>query len=77
MFAGIWDRCETTDQGPAESFTIVTLPAGAVLNGYHDRAPVVLFGDEWARWLDLDGDVADLLGPESADRFTVTKSDIR
>ncbi|AYJ85314.1 SOS response-associated peptidase (plasmid) [Sphingomonas paeninsulae] len=77
MLAGIWDRCETTDQGAVESFTVITQPAGAPLNAYHDRAPVVLFGQDWARWLDLDADIDDLLGPESADRFTVTKSAIR
>lgn len=76
MFAGIWDRCDTTDQGPVESFTIVTQPAGSPLNGYHDRAPVVLFGNEWARWLDTDADVTDLLGPESRDRFEVSKATI-
>lgn len=72
MFAGIWDRCETSDQGKIESCTIITQPAGAPLNEYHDRAPVILFQDEWARWLDPAGDVADLLGPESPDRFKVT-----
>lgn len=77
MLAGIWDRCETTDQGLVESFTVVTQPAGAPLNGYHDRAPVILFGPDWSRWLDLEADVDDLLGPESIDRFTVTKSSIR
>jgi putative SOS response-associated peptidase YedK len=71
MFAGIWDRCDTTDQGTIDSFTIVTQPAGAPLNGYHDRAPVILFGEEWSRWLDVDADVSDLLGPESRDRFDV------
>lgn len=76
MFAGIWDRCETTDAGPVESFTIVTQPSGAPLNAYHDRAPVVLFGQDWARWLDVEADVTDLLGPESPDRFTVTKVSI-
>lgn len=44
------------------------------LNGYHDRAPVVLFGKDWGRWLDVEADVTDLLGPESADRFTVAKT---
>lgn len=77
MLAGIWDRCETTDQGLVESFTVVTQPAGAPLNGYHDRAPVVLFGNDWSRWLDLDADVDDLLGPESADQFVVMKCGIR
>lgn len=76
MFAGIWDRCDTTDQGTVDSFTIVTQPSGAPLNAYHDRAPVILFGDEWARWLDDDADVTDLLGAESRDRFNVTKADI-
>lgn len=73
MFAGIWDRCETADLGPVESSTIVTQPACAPLNGYHDRAPVVLFGEDWKRWLDVEADVTDLLGPESPNRFIVTK----
>ena len=67
------DRCETADQGVVESFTIITQPAGSSLNGYHDRAPVVLFGDEWRRWLDVEDDVSDLLGSESADRFAVDR----
>ena len=76
-FAGLWDRCETPDEGTVESFTIVTQPAGSPLNGYHDRAPVTLFGDEWARWLDCSGDVDDLLGPESRDRFDIVQSAIK
>ena len=76
MLAGIWDSCETTDEGRVLSFTIVTQPAGAPLNGYHDRAPVVLFGEDWARWLDTSADVTDLLGPESPDRFEVHKCTI-
>jgi putative SOS response-associated peptidase YedK len=76
MLAGIWDSCETTDEGKVPSFTIVTQPAGAPLNGYHDRAPVVLMSKDWARWLDPSADVADLLGPESADMFEATKCSI-
>lgn len=76
MFAGIWDRCETTDLGLIESFTVVTQPAGAPLNGYHDRAPVILFSSEWARWLDIDADVSDLRGPESRNRFAAVQVDI-
>ena len=76
MLAGLWDRCDTTDQGSVESFTIVTQPAGAPLNGYHDRAPVILFGDEWARWLDAETDASELLGPESRDRFDVVQCSI-
>lgn len=72
MFAGIWDRCETTDQGLVESCTIVTQPAGSPLNAYHDRAPVILFQEDWARWLDLAADVSDLMGSESPNRFKAT-----
>ena len=75
-FAGIWDRCETIDDGTVESFSIITQPAGAPLNGYHDRAPVVLFGDEWRRWLDPAAEVGDLLGSESRDRFVIDKCTI-
>ncbi len=71
-FAGLWDRAETADAGPVESFTIVTQPAGAPLDKVHDRAPVVLRQEEWMTWLDLEADVAPLLGPASRDLFEVT-----
>jgi putative SOS response-associated peptidase YedK len=76
MLAGIWDECTTADEGRVPSFTIVTQPAGAPLNGYHDRAPVVLKGEDWRRWLDTTADVSDLLGPESADAFSIEKCNI-
>lgn len=69
--AGIWDRCKTADAGEVESFTIVTQPAGSPLNGYHDRAPVVLPHNAWSTWLDLGADATPLLGPESVDGFNV------
>ena len=69
-FGGIWDRC-VTDAGEVVSFSVVTQPAGAPLNGYHDRAPVVVPRESWAIWLDTAADVTPLLGPESADAFRV------
>lgn len=77
MFAGIWAKCETTDLGTIESFSIITQPSGAPLNGYHDRAPVVLEGHQWSKWLDLKSDVSSLLVAESGDLYSVTKSEIR
>ena len=73
-FAGLWDRCKTADAGEVESFTIITQPAGATLNAYHDRAPVVLEQSAWSTWLDLSADPAPLLGAESADRFDVAQA---
>jgi putative SOS response-associated peptidase YedK len=72
-FAGVWDRCTTTDAGEIESFTIITQPAGAPLNGYHDRAPVVIPPTHWEAWLRGSSDVGSLLGPESPDAFKVER----
>jgi putative SOS response-associated peptidase YedK len=76
MFAGIWDRCETSDQGIVESFSIVTQPAGSELNMYHDRAPVVLFGDQWSGWLAPQSDHAELIREQPANKFVVEKANI-
>ena len=70
-FGGIWDCCKTADAGEVVSFSIATQPAGAPLNGYHDRAPVVVVRHQWATWLDVGADVTPLLGPESVDDFKV------
>lgn len=67
-FAG-GDRCETADEGVVESFTIVTQPAGSPLNGYHDRAPVVMWQEDRKRWLTVTEDVTDLLAAQSPHRF--------
>lgn len=69
-FAGLWDKCDTSDAGAVEGFTMVTQPPGA-LSDVHDRAPVVLRRGDWARWLDPDADVSDLLTAEPADLYTV------
>jgi putative SOS response-associated peptidase YedK len=69
-FAGLWCRTRSDADGEVESFTMVTQPPGA-LSDVHDRAPVVLAMADWARWLDVDADVDDLLGVEPVDRFEV------
>jgi len=51
-FAGLWDRCTSTDQGEVASFTIMTGPSDGWLGDYHSRAPVILEPDEWLDWLD-------------------------
>ena len=70
-FGGLWDRCETSDAGVVESFTIITQPAGSPLNGYHDRAPVLIWAEDREKWLTPSADIADLIGPESVDQFEV------
>ena len=70
-FAGLWDRCKTTDAGEVKSFTIVTQPPNPELLAYHDRAPVVLHQRDWSTWLDLTADVQPLLGTQTAAGFDV------
>lgn len=70
-FAGIWDRCSTTDAGDFASFTILTGPSAGHLGDYHDRAPVILEPEEWTRWLDTDQDAAELLSAVRPERFEI------
>lgn len=70
-FTGLWERWKPPEGDPVESFTIVTQPAGAPLNAIHDRAPVVIWQEDRKRWLSVNSDVTELIGPESADRFDV------
>jgi hypothetical protein len=44
FFARLWEQFQDPEAGPTDTFTIITQPAGAPLNGYHDRAPLVLGG---------------------------------
>ena len=47
VFAGLWDRWNET-----ESFTIITTEPNHLCSNVHDRMPVILREDEFARWLD-------------------------
>lgn len=68
-FAGLWDRCTTTDAGEIASFTIMTGPSAGWLGDYHDRAPVILEPGEWSAWLDPSTDACALLSSVRPDRF--------
>lgn len=63
-FAGLWERWEGAG-GPLETCTVVTTAANAAMQAIHDRMPVILASQDYARWLDCgaSADVADLLAP--------------
>jgi putative SOS response-associated peptidase YedK len=67
-FAGLWDRA-TTEDGPIESFTILTCASGPDCQPYHNRQPVILEREQWATWLDLAADPAPIL--RAADAGTI------
>lgn len=72
-FAGIWDHVETEDEGPIDTFTLITHAAGQSLQKYHDRAPVVMPKRDWSKWLDPEfKKPMELIGPESLDQYSVT-----
>ena len=63
-FAGLWDRWIPKSRPPEpphiDSFTIVTTQANALLKPLHDRMPVILAPEDYARWLDRGSSETDL-----------------
>src|SRR5260370_21582063 len=73
-FAGLWERWVPKTQPPEpayiHSFTIVTTQANALLKPLHQRMPVILAPQDYARWLDrgsTDAELKALLEPALAD----------
>ena len=50
-FAGLWEQWEKGDE-PVESCTLLTCEANAVVAAVHNRMPVILKPEDYARWLD-------------------------
>jgi putative SOS response-associated peptidase YedK len=76
VMAGLWD--EWTDKKTGErvkSCTIVTCPANALVGALHDRMPVVLAEEDWAKWLGevpaTNDELKALLVPLGDDALTV------
>jgi len=63
VLAGLWDgwRDPVADR-VIQTFTIVTTTPNRQLDWLHDRMPVLLPDDAWARWLDPHTDPGELLG---------------
>jgi putative SOS response-associated peptidase YedK len=65
--AGIWRKAEAI----GEAFTMLTTEPGPDVKPYHDRQVVVLERENWARWLDDDASVRELLRPLPAGALDV------
>ena len=70
-FAGLYERWLTGDGEPLDSCTILTTDANDLLRAVHDRMPVIVPADQYARWLDpaQDGPQA-LVAPYPSDAMT-------
>jgi putative SOS response-associated peptidase YedK len=65
--AGLWERWKSPEGAWLETCTILTTEANDLLRPFHDRMPVIVAPDDYARWLDpalREADaVRDLLAP--------------
>jgi putative SOS response-associated peptidase YedK len=62
--AGIYERWRAPDGEPVTSVAIVTTDASEAVRGIHDRMPVIVPPDAYARWLDrANEDASDVLAP--------------
>jgi len=59
-FAGLYERWLTGDGEPLDTCTILTTAANDLLRAVHDRMPVIVPPNQYARWLDPAQD-----GPEA------------
>jgi len=50
-FAGLWDRWEGPDRSNIESCTLITTDANDLLRPLHDRMPVIIRPEDYAKWL--------------------------
>jgi putative SOS response-associated peptidase YedK len=70
-FAGIWDRWKRPDKTWAETCSIVTTSANALLSDVHNRMPVILKSENYDLWLDPGfhnvNQLLDVLKPFPAD----------
>ncbi len=59
-FAGLWESWDKGGDGPLRTCAILTTRANSVLDGIHDRMPVILPHDAYNAWLDPDADKEEL-----------------
>jgi putative SOS response-associated peptidase YedK len=51
-FAGLWETWQAPDGEKIDSCTLLTTAANSLLRSVHDRMPVILKPEDYARWLD-------------------------
>ena len=67
-FAGLYERWLSPEGEVLDTCTIVTTEANALLAPLHDRMPVIVAPEHYARWLDpASPSAADLIAPYPSD----------
>ena len=62
-FAGVWAATTARDGGVLESVAVVTCPPLPPVDAIHNRMPLIVPREHYARWLEPGADVTDLLRP--------------
>lgn len=52
--AGIWERWKSPEGEEVFTFSVITKPPTAVMEGIHDRMPAILLPDQESLWLDKE-----------------------
>lgn len=76
VMAGLWDEWNDKKAGERiKSCTSITCPANALIGTLHDRMPVILAEEDWAKWLGEEPTTSDelkaLLVPFRDDTLTM------
>jgi putative SOS response-associated peptidase YedK len=73
--AGLWDEWYSSEGGSVRSATIITTAPNELMAPIHNRMPVILEPEDYARWLDptpqRPEDLSQLLKPFPADKMSV------
>ncbi len=71
-FAGLWERWKPDEAEPIDTCTILTTTPNELMSEIHDRMPVILSPNDFAKWLSrevLGKDVVDLIRPFDANQM--------
>jgi len=70
LIGGIWDVWHAREPEALFTFTVLTTLPNDVSVTVHDRMPLIVQPQDYARWLDRENDnVADILAPYPSDRM--------
>lgn len=71
-FAGLWERWKPKEGEPLETFTLLTTDPNELAERVHDRMPVILEPQDYARWMEPGDPLrlpVDLLRPYPAEKM--------
>lgn len=75
MFAGLWDRWRNQNGKEVVSCTVLTTKANDMMEGLHERMPVILTKENSHRWLNCTstnaGEMVELFNPFPSEKMTV------